>query len=325
MSYNRRDFLGMAAGIAGSANVIVATGQADDQAGFISEWTRLIRPPMRIGFRRIFDPSTGEDKPWYINDHCFIQARDGMWHVFGITHPEPANPQDETFLVHAIAPDLMGPWTKRAPVMHADKALGETVIWAPHVIEHEGQYWMFYCAGGASHARFRIHMATSTDLQTWQRHPANPLLIDGFDARDPMVMRHGDQWILYYTANATPHGGNHIVAAVTSRDLVHWSDRQVVFRSLAVGTAGGPTESPFVVARNGRFYLFVCTNERYNTTAVYASGSPFSWHPADIVTTFPAHAAEAVSDSKDRWFVSSAGWGQGGLYLAEMNWDDPTA
>lgn len=40
-------------------------------------------------FARIYDPSVGEEKQWYINDHCFIRGKDGTWHMFDIAHAEP--------------------------------------------------------------------------------------------------------------------------------------------------------------------------------------------------------------------------------------------
>ena len=81
---------------------------------------------------------------------------------------------------------------------------------------------MFVCAGGPAPAEYRIHLATSDDCVTWTRHPANPMLVDGYEARDPMVLRVGDRWVMYYTATTTPEGGHHIVVAAESDDLVHW-------------------------------------------------------------------------------------------------------
>ena len=271
-------------------------------------------------FQKIYDPSAGEAEPWYVNDHCFVRAEDGLWHLFGITHPEPANPLDEKFLAHATAPDPFGPWQKQCAVLPADAALGETHVWAPHVLRHEGLYYMYYCAGGTSNEEYRIHLATSHDLFEWRRHPENPMLVDGFDARDPMVLRVGDQWVLYYTATSTPAGGNHVVAAVTSRDLVHWSGKREVFVHPKRGTFGGPTESPFVVAHAGRYFLFVCTNEPYDDTAVYESDSPWFFSPERRVGQLGAHAAEVVQDG-DRWLVSRCGWGRGGVYLASLALD----
>jgi beta-fructofuranosidase len=280
-------------------------------------------PAFRVGeFHKIYDPSTGEKDRWYINDHTFIRAEDGQWHLFGITHREPANAQQEKFLAHATAPDLMGMWTKQAPVLQADEKQNETVAWAPYVLRHEGIYWMYYCAGGRDHTRYRIHLATSADLWSWKRHSANPMVADGYDARDPMVLSYEDQWLLYYCATSTPAGGNHTVKVATSLDLSHWANLREVFRDAEAGTYGGPTESPFVVARNGKYYLFVCTNHGYNVTAVYASETPFHWDSANPVGKFPAHAAEVIHTPDGKWFVSRAGWGQGGVYLAELTWEN---
>jgi predicted GH43/DUF377 family glycosyl hydrolase len=55
--------------------------------------------------------------------------------------------------------------------------------------------------------------------KNWQRHDRNPMVVDGFDARDPMVLRVGDVWVMYYTGNSEPSGGHHVVYAVTSKDL----------------------------------------------------------------------------------------------------------
>jgi arabinan endo-1,5-alpha-L-arabinosidase len=41
-----------------------------------------------------------------------------------------------------------------------------------------------------------------------------------------------------------------------------------------------------------------------------------------VVGHFPAHAAEIVQDTDGKWYVSRAGWGQGGLYLAPLIWMD---
>ncbi len=269
-------------------------------------------------FRKIYDPSIGEAEPWYINDHCFVRATDGRWHLFGITHPEPANPLDEKFLAHATAADAFGPWQKHEMVLPADPACGETHVWAPHVIRHDELYYMFYCAGGASNREYRIHLATSRDLFEWQRHPENPMLVDGFDARDPMVLRVQDEWVLYYTATSAPDGGQHVVAALTCSDLVHWSNKREVFVHPKQGTFGGPTESPFVVAQDNRYFLFVCTNEPYDDTAVYESDSPWSFDVERRVGQLPAHAAEVVRDG-ERWLVSRCGWGRGGVYLANLS------
>jgi arabinan endo-1,5-alpha-L-arabinosidase len=277
--------------------------------------------------RRIYDPSAGEKEPWYINDHCFIRDAHGIWHLFGITHAEPMAPMDEKHLAHAMSKSLTGgPWCKEPFALSADlEEWGEHHLWAPHVVLHDGIYHMFVCAGDASHAHYKIHLATSADLRCWTRHPRNPMVVDGFDARDPNVLRCGDHWIMYYTATSEPEGGHHIVACRTSQDLITWSERKVVFTDTETGTFGGPTESPFVV-RRGRFhYLFICNADRrggYDSTDVYRSEDPHRFTMEDRVGTLGVHAAEVIRDVDGCWYVSHCGWGRGGVYLAPLFWDD---
>src|SRR5690606_6522816 len=75
---------------------------------------------------RVYDPSVGETETWYYNDHSLIRdPSTGLWHVFAITHAEPAAPQDERMFGHATAPHPTGPWTKQPPALWADPAAGE--------------------------------------------------------------------------------------------------------------------------------------------------------------------------------------------------------
>lgn len=273
-------------------------------------------------FSRIYEPSVGESGPWYYNDHTFIRdAASGTWNLYGITHAEPANPEDERFFGHATAAILTQPqWVKQPFALEADPAADEDYIWAPHVIYHDGLYYMFYAGGDREDLdSYKMQLATSPDLVTWTRHPDNPLFEDGWEARDPMVTRVGDRWVMYYTATSDPNGGNHIVAYRTSSDLVNWSERRTAFRHPATGTGGGPTESPTVVRQGDDWYLFVCCDGGYRNTKVYRSQDPFNFDFEDRVGAIDAHAAEVVQDTDRRWYVSHAGWGQGGVWLAPLD------
>ena len=44
-----------------------------------------------------------------------------------------------------------------------------------------------------------------------------------------MVLKVGSQWVMYYTANSVPSGGNHVVCYRTSTDLVHWGARNIAY------------------------------------------------------------------------------------------------
>jgi sucrose-6-phosphate hydrolase SacC (GH32 family) len=184
---------------------------------------------------------------------------------------------------------------------------------------------MFYCAGSLeSRERYRIHLATSPDLHRWTKHDANPMVVDGFDARDPMVLRIGDEWIMYYTCNSTPAGGNHCVACVRSDDLIHWTDKKVVFTSSIVGTTAGPCESPFVEKVGDTYFLFIGPFGGYDVaycdTAVYASKDPFRFTEDDLVGRIPSHASEVLRIDGEP-YITHCGWGEGGVYLAPLHFE----
>jgi hypothetical protein len=274
-------------------------------------------------FSEIFDPKAGETEPWCINDHAFVRGEDGMWHVFAITHILPVDffRDPGKNLLHATSRNLtQSAWHKESFAVTADwKKYGEWLFWAPHVIRHGDLYYMFVCAGNNQGHQYHIHLLTSKDLWHWERSSANPLLTDGFDARDPNLLRVGDSWLMYYTATSKPEGGKHIVACVTSKDLTHWDNRKVVFTHPQQGTFGGPTESPFVVRRGKSYYLFACDGGTIN---VYLSQDPVRWEFTNQVGAIYAHASEIVRDTDGKWYISHAGWEHGGLSLAPLNWHD---
>jgi beta-fructofuranosidase len=276
-------------------------------------------------FVKIYDPGVNENQHWYINDHCFIQDTNGQWHLFGITHPEPAGPDQEVLFAHATAKTLLQqPWQKLPPALEVatNAPWNETHLWAPDVVYHDHLYYMYYSAGGTDRAKTKIHLATSPDLTTWTRSPKNPMVVDGYDTRDPFILRWKDKWVMYYTATSEPARGHHVVAYVTSDDLVTWTNRGFAFVDPSVGSVGGPTESPFVVQRGDSFYLFIGPRGGYNGTDVFVSPDPFHWDNTALVGHFPAHAAEIVRDTDGQWYISRAGWGQGGVYLAPLIWKD---
>jgi beta-fructofuranosidase len=272
-------------------------------------------------FVHLFDQGVGESKPWYINDHCLFEGPDG-WHLFGITHEQPANPMDERHFAHATGRSLgERPWTKQPFALSWDPAQGENHLWAPHVIRRGRTYHMFYCAGSLkSNYSFRIHEATSTDLRNWKRVDRNPLFEDFYDARDPMVLEDNGLYYMYYTANLDSPVGNHVVNVRTSKDLKKWSPARVAFVHPAKGTFGGPTESPFVVKYGDHFYLFCGPDGSYRTTKVYRSPNPYAWSHAEQIYSFPSHAAEVVQDRDGRYYATDSGWDLNGVFIAPLTW-----
>lgn len=287
----------------------------------------------RIGeFKEVHNPAWGvTDDPWCINDHTFIyNKKQKKWHVIGITHSRNMDYINDPGLnlLHISADNLLqSPWEVKPHALTADmEKYKESVLWAPHCVFHKGKYYLYACAGSQQgahvHDSYQINLYISDDAVSWTRYEKNPLFVDGFDARDPMIIRDGKQWIMYYTANSTPNGGNHIVAAYTSKDLLHWENRRVVFTHPREGTFGGPTESPFVLRRGSWYYMFLCDGGHMD---VYRSKDPFKFQYEDMIAEIQdCRASEIVRDTDGQYYISSAGWfgGDYGLKLAPITWLD---
>lgn len=274
---------------------------------------------------------------WHVNDHCFITDEENDWHMFGIVYPDPFSGDDSfvNYFGHAGAETFsQSSWTEMDPPFYETMGDGD-VLWAPHVIQHDGTYFMFYCGGGEFDA-YEICLRTSTDLVTWSDYLV--LFADGIQGRDPMVMWLEEEqcWIMYYTATSVSSGGYFVVAYRTSEDLYNWSERNIAYYDYHRGTSYGNTESPYVVNRGDYYYLFVgprpydlptedlenWEHPGYVGTDVFRSKSWDHWNNADFAGHIKAHAPEIIQDINGDWFISHAGVLQGGLFITPLYWMD---
>jgi glycosyl hydrolase family 43 len=312
---SRRTLLGAA--VVGGAGALAVGGTA-----VASRTPRLAARWVGAGVvEHVYDPSPPGGPKRYLNDHCTIQAPDGTWHLYSIigdSAPPGGFPDGglEDSIAHATAPDPRGPWTTQPPALTVDPGyFGEDHLWAPHVVEQDGTYYMFYAAGGDGAA---INLATSTDLVTWTRIPSGPLF-RGTAARDTFLVRIGEQWVMYY---CEIDGANrHVVAARTSTDLLGWSEPRTVFLDPTTASTPSVTESPFLVERDGWWYLFIGPRNGYTGTDVFASQDPFAFSLDGYAGHLPVHAAEVVRLGEE-WLVTAAGSFGDGLYVAPLEWRD---
>jgi hypothetical protein len=278
----------------------------------------------------VFDTTPLPGGPHYVNDHTLIQADDGSWHLFGIYHREPMGEDTEVDFIHAVAiePDPArwgaNAFEAAAPpytiALHADRSLGETHVWAPHVVAAEGRYVMVYQGGGPDGDRASIRLAESDDLYRWTRISDVPLFEDICVARDPMLTRRGDAWALYYTRCASTSRRISGVAYRLSRNLVHWSEPRMVLTldDTPALPNSGYTESPFVFERGGYYYLSVSSYPlAWDATMVYRSPVPFAF-PNAVFTRLRSHAAEWIFDRAGRSYLTHAGPGQRGVWVSRV-------
>lgn len=273
-----------------------------------------------------------DDAPWHVNDHTIAVGPDGTWHMYGIVWPDPGHGElDPVALGHSTAPTLHGPWRQEPSDFLLDRAAGETVLWAPHIVRDGDRFVMAYTAGGSDPTDWAISLAESDDLWTWRR--LGPAFRDGYQARDPMLLRIEEEslWVMYYCATEPATGGHHVVAYRTSTDLRSWSEREIAFTDEHVGTEYGPTESPFVVAAEGRYLLLAgprpydpptadepnWEHRGYDGTDVFSSSTWRSWSHQDLLGHLPLHAPEVIRDSDDL-YITHGGIGRGGLWLGRL-------
>jgi sucrose-6-phosphate hydrolase SacC (GH32 family) len=240
----------------------------------------------------------------YCKDHTIIE-KDGAFHLFSISGSAGTSwyySDSESKLSHSVSEDLKN-WSFIEHVLPAreemppnkyteGKKWREDKVWAPHCIEHNNKYFMFYT--GVEHLELskgdyypswskhvqRICLATSTDLVTWTRHP-EPVFTEtqemtshpGAALRDPMVMwdRINLRWLMYVTMYTEDY--QNAVGVLLSENLYDWSFKQFVY--IEPKDSEIITESPFVSEYKGKYYLFV--NKGYSV-----SGSPMGPFPPCI-------------------------------------------
>ena len=266
-------------------------------------------------------------------DHAIWQARDGSWHVLACIRYTRVG----RVLYEWEGRSLRQPyWNSLGVTMRADRSYGENVndyfaeewIQAPHVILHDNLYWMFYGGHNSELNESQICLATAADGRTFTRRRnalgQSRLFVGPGDARDPMVLRVGDQWVCYYCGNRTGQRTPNIVYARTSDDLLHWSDYRIVsWGGFTSGTGSLSAQCPFVVHMDGLYYLFR-TSEYYSParTNVYCSDNPFDFgldSDEKWVQTLRCAASEVVQDG-DQFYISSVEDLKGGIQLFRLGW-----
>ena len=129
---------------------------------------RLAAPPAPARAAAMVPPGGVRPK-----DFAFIK-KDGVYHLFYIRHNDLLPPwATEIDFGHATSADLYH-WTDQPPVMGLVPGAWDNLhVWAPHVVQWGGVWWMFYAGVTETAGQFndtqRIGAAVSTDLMTWTR------------------------------------------------------------------------------------------------------------------------------------------------------------
>lgn len=260
-------------------------------------------------------------KKWVPNDHCFVKSDDGIWHLFGITHPLTsinAVHEGEFMSLHAVAPKgTLGQtiktraWKDKAKILTPEKRPGDIhEFYAPTHVKKDGINYLIW--GPSAPLRY----ATSKDLYNWDYQGK---LKDTPDDRDPNILFYEGT---YYLITC----GKYCVNIATSKDLITWTSHKPIITSKILDF-----ESPYLVRYNNTFYLFACfwdgiwdmksvSGAYQHITKVYQSDDIFNFDNKPI-TEINAHAPEIIKDEDGDWYISSAEWPNRGISVARLIWE----
>lgn len=185
-------------------------------------------------------------------------------------------------------------------------------------------YFCFYNSNG-------LRVMFSEDGKDFRRIPftEGSNLVFGKSGRDVMILEDGGTYYAYSTISTVTADGwsRGFIVVRTSGNLRNWSDYTVVSEGGIAGNGPVSAESPFVVKREGTYYLFrssSITGKCY----VYASASPYNFGINDdsrLVTVLPVKAPEVIRHGDD-WYISDLADFRG-IMLHRLRWqqDQPLA
>jgi beta-xylosidase len=205
----------------------------------------------------------------------------------------------------------------------------DTLAWAPHVIQAESKYHLFW-------SPHQLHQMESQDGIHWANHRITlPVPYHKF-FRDPMVTQVAEsQWLLYTTARGAYFSQ---IDIYQSFDLEHWQYIRTALRSAWGSERNAPfasMESPFVTGYQNHYYLTLTYNNdsffwnailllfhiwlrphTYNATLVFQATNPYDFgtyrgrrKSPTLLTRLEAHAPEIVHHpTTGQWYITTAGW-----------------
>lgn len=251
-------------------------------------------------------------------DFSLWRAADGSWQLGACVRGTACGGHGR-LLFRWESPSLEQPgWTECGVLMLAEPAFGEKAggLQAPYVIFYDNRYLMFY--GDWTN----ICLAVSADGKTFARHlnrGRSSLFNEGEEnfTRDPMVVRYGSEFYLYYTAVVDGVGA---IFCRTSGDLYEWSAPHVVSRGGSGGSGPADAECAYGFRSDESFYLMRWHSDRI--TSIYRSSDPldFGVDSDDLrIATLPVEVARIIED-EGRSYMTSLRSDYRGIRLARMEW-----
>jgi beta-fructofuranosidase len=295
-------------------------------------------------FRQVYSPT---DR--YVNDHCILRGKDHLFHLFHIVGPAGKGCYDngsEITFGHATSKDLLY-WMTQPDILSIDSHSSHEAhhIFAPYVFAEGNRNYMFYSGINTVSQTESMCLASSDDLNDWTKYTGNPVFRPSpawaeyvpssgvwSCCRDAHILSHPIyNYILYYVTWVKGTKGKTVaLGAASSDDLISWKDKgPVMIRPYAPKQSTVSMESPCVIERNGKFYLFY---KHRDETRLIISEDPFNFTDQKDEWFSITHASE-IFETDGQWYISSCSRSlldldhsktdrTKGLYLARLNWDN---
>ncbi len=261
----------------------------------------------------------------YVNDHTIVKGPDGTWHLYGITSMD-GHSCEERYFIHGkgTSLDILFDETGKS----IDRG---TLAWAPCVIKKDENYYMFYGPSPTS-------LAVSFDMYEWYGY--NVTLNN-----EPLMGAHRDHFVLKIDENnylmyiVGVHNKKSAVSCFSSCDLLTWNFEGFALTSgdkAPLNPGWGAMESPFVLKKDGLYYLFITytdsSAETYNDTLVFCSENPLyfgKYNGGEVdaipITKLSAHAPEIIEEN-GKFYITTCGWRDkpvphtGCVSIATLDW-----
>jgi len=256
----------------------------------------------------------------HIVDHGLMQDAEGNWRIWACLRGTAVS----RLLYGWKSPELfVESWEPVGVVARAQARFGERVkdsgeetMGAPFFLkERDTWYWFYHSAG------FRL--MTSSDGVNFERAAdwgpkGNLTSIPG--CRDVTIMKHDDTFYSY-AAVTTPDAKRGYIVAATSPDLKQWNNRGIVCEAPPGQNGKVSAESPFVVCKDGLFYLWRASSHDFRTS-VYRSADPLDFAPGTddkLIDTVRLKAPEVIQYG-GKWFITDLHDFQG-IRMSELTWE----
>jgi predicted GH43/DUF377 family glycosyl hydrolase len=185
------------------------------------------------------------------------------WHAY----PSPGYEEGPAVIGLAWSEDLIH-WERGQPILFPEPGAWweEGGLYKPWLMKEGDLYYIFYNAKTkAVPWKEQTGMAWSRDLKSWTRHQGNPILRNGPPgapdhrfASDPVVLRHGKEWAMFYFGLAQDGKARDLLALGT--DLTRFSKVGEVL--IDVGPPGSVdsvyAHKPAIIHYAGSLYHYYC-------------------------------------------------------------------